>query len=198
MILYWQGKLPLDAPDRLLARFYKNAPDALRFHSLATVGRALRDTKDPIPDEILHRLRTLWEKRLSAARERTSSDADNAELTAFGWWFISGKFEDPWAITQLTEALRLTGKVELDLLVVERLAQLTAAFPGEAVECLRLMVEGDTEDWHIAGWHEHVRTILTIAIQGADIRARQASVDLIHRLGARKYPDFRDILAKLP
>ncbi len=60
------------------------------------------------------------------------------------------------------------------------------------------MNEGDKEGWGILGWREHVRTILTTAIQSSDLEARQADVDLVYRLGARGYFEFRDLLPKVP
>jgi len=36
--------------------------------------------------------------------------------------------------------------------------------------------------------------ILTTAIQGSDLEAWQAAVDLVHRLGARGFFEFRDLL----
>jgi hypothetical protein len=89
-------------------------------------------------------------------------------------------------------------KIEPDHMVVERLSLLAADMPRQDVECLRLIVEGDTEGWRVHSWREHARTILATAIQGTDAGARQAAVDLVHRLGARGYFEFRDLLPKAP
>ena len=70
--------------------------------------------------------------------------------------------------------------------------------PRQAIECVRLMIEGDKEGWGILGWREHARTILRTIIQSANAGARQAAVDLVHRLGARGYREFRDLLPKAP
>jgi hypothetical protein len=56
------------------------------------------------------------------------------------------------------------------------------------------MVDGDKEGWSILGWREYARMILTTAIQGSDLEAWQAAVDLVHRLGARGFFEFRDLL----
>jgi hypothetical protein len=198
MVFYWRGKLSLDEPNGLLAHFYRSAPDSLKAHALETVGRALRQTTEHIPEEILERLLALWERRLVAVREATPSMAGSSELAAFGWWFVSGKFDDSWAITELIETLKLARKSDPDDLVVERLATIATTFPQEAVECLRLMVESDYESWHVYIWREHARTILAKAIQGTNMKGRQAAVDLMHQLGARGYFDFRDLLPKIP
>ena len=88
------------------------------------------------------------------------------------------------------------GKVDAGHQVVKRLAALAADMPLQAVKCLRLMVEGDTEGWHVPTWHGHTRVILATAIQSSDLEAHQAAVDLVHRFGARGYFEFRDLLPK--
>lgn len=194
MSFYWRGKLDLDDPGGLLARFYANAPDALRAHALKFAGRSLHGTKDQVASEILDRLQMLWDRRLSAARTAASPLSHVGELAAFGWWFASAKFDDTWATTQLAEVLKLAGKVEPDHLVVERLAAIAAEMPRQAVECLGLMIEGDTEARAIYAGREHARTILATAIQGTDSEAQRAAVDLVHRMGARGHLEFRDVL----
>lgn len=196
MTLYWRGKLSLDEPDGLLMRFYAKASDSLCSHALAFVGRSLHSTEEEVAPQILDGLKVLWERRLNAARSATPPTSHIAELAAFGWWFVSAKFDDAWAIVQLEEALKLAVRVEPDHLVVERLATLAAAMPAHAVECLSLIIEGDKEGWHIHGWREHTRTILSSALQSTDNTARQAAVDLVHRLGARGHLGFRNLLSK--
>jgi hypothetical protein len=198
MILYQWGKLSLDEPNGLLARFYAKASDALCSHALAIEGRRLLGTQETVPPEILDRLKRLWEQRLAVARAAQSSAAHAAELASFGLWFASAKFDDRWAMAQLTEVLRLVGKVEPDHMVVERLAALVIRMPQQAVECLRLIVKGDKEGWAILGWPEHARTILATAIQSADAEARETAVDLVHRLGALGHREFRNLLPKAP
>jgi len=196
MTLYWRGKLSLDEPDDLLMRFYAKASDSLCSHALAFVGRSLHSTEEEVAPQILDGLKVLWERRLNAARSATPPTSHIAELAAFGWWFVSAQFDDAWAIVQLKEALKLAVRVEPDHLVVERLATLAAAMPAHAVECLSLIIEGDKEGWHIHGWREHTRTILSTALQSTDETAQQAAVDLVHRLGARGYLSFRDLLSE--
>jgi len=199
MLLYGRGRLALDGPNGLLALFYEKASDALRGHSISVAGRHLHvdDAQEPISDEVLNRLKMLWEQRLAAAQASASPASHAAELAAFGWWFASAKFDNTWAIDQLLEVLRLVGKVDADRRVVERLAVLVVDMPRQTVKCLHRIVEGDEKRWNILGWREHARMILAAAIQGSDSEARQA-VDLVHRLGARGYLDFRDLLQEGP
>ena len=126
--------------------------------------------------------------------EPAEPSSHSEEVAAFGWWFASGKFDDVWAIGQLEEALRLSGKTEPYELVLERLVTLSTTMPVDVVGCLRLIVEGDKEGWNIRAWREPKRTILKTALKSGDPTARQLAESLIHRLGARGYWDFRDLL----
>lgn len=192
--LYWRGKLDLNKPVGLLARFYEKAPDALRGEALEFVGQSLPDTNEVIEPQILNRLQLLWEQRLRAARTATPPAFHATELAAFGWWFASGKFDDSWAIEQLRDVLKLVGKVEPDHLVIKRLATLTDAMPVLAVECLRLIIEGDKKGWDICGWSDEAKIILTTALQSSNDEAKQTAEALIHRLDERGYWNFRELL----
>jgi hypothetical protein len=123
-------------------------------------------------------------------------DSYVSEISAFGGWFASGKFDDQWAMTQLKDSLNLVGFTEPYHLVLERLAKLGPSVPKLAVECLALMVEGDKKRNYTYGWHEQMRAILEGAIRSKDPAAKQASKSLIDRLLARDraYGDFRDLL----
>lgn len=188
MAYYWQRKLDLDDPDGLLARFYAKAPDSIRGHAIDFIGRSLASTPDT-PQRVADRLRRLWERRLAEA-----SAADREEMAAFGWWFISERFEDEWLLTNLREALRKAGKVEPAHKVVERLAQIASSFPLAAVECLGHMVRGDKEGWGVQTWRDDVKAILATALASAAPEARKAARVLTHELGARGHWQFRELL----
>jgi hypothetical protein len=192
MYYYWWCTIDLDDPTGLLQLFYANASDTLRAHALDFLGRGLHSIRDEIPTDALTRLRALWESRLEVAHAEPSSYTE--EVAAFGWWFTSGKFDDVWAIGQLKEALRLSGKTEPYELVLERLVTLSTSMPVDVIERLRLIVEGDKEGWNIRAWRELKRTILETALKSRDPMARQLAERLIHQLGARGYWDFRDLL----
>lgn len=194
MALYWRGKLNLDEPEGILERFYSKAPDTLRGDALKFIGISTGHTEGAVAPQIVERLEALWARRLDAGRRAAGAGRHSTELAAFGWWFISAKFDDVWAISQLREALRIADRTEPDHLVVERLAMLAPTLPLPVVECLSLMIDGDVEGWHIDLWREHIRSILGTVIQSSDRTARHTSVSLIHRLAARGYLAFRDLL----
>jgi hypothetical protein len=75
-------------------------------------SRTLERARKPLDPEIKERLIKLWAWRIHEVR--TASDPRQAaeELGAFGWWFVSGAFDDEWALDQLIEILPIGGKVD--------------------------------------------------------------------------------------
>ena len=126
MVFYWKGKIDLSAQGNLVDSLFKQASVKIRRHALAFIGRNLGGTNLP-PPSILDRLKTLWDRRLSAVR--TSTPAAAEELVDFGWWFVSGTLDDSWSISQLKETLRLAGRVEPDHMVMKHLADIANARP---------------------------------------------------------------------
>jgi len=194
MTFYWRGKFDLDDPGGLMAKFWQKASDSLRGYALEYIGRSFYHTKDPVPSNILQRVKILWERRLATAKEASPPANHRVEMAAFGWWFASGKFDDDWAFNQLSDALKIAGKTDPDHMVVERLAALVHTMPKRAVQCLETIVKGDREGWVIYGWREHAQTILTTALRSADSEAATSAENLIHYLGSRGYFEFRDLL----
>src|SRR2546427_5153393 len=123
--------------------------------------------------QILARLRALWEQRFMAASGYTIHNVDTDELAAFGWWFSSEKFDKVWAIAQLEATLKHNGRVEAAFMIVEYLAKLSSAMPLSVLKCLGLLIESDREEWRTSTWHEQVREILAHAHQSSDIDTRQ-------------------------
>jgi hypothetical protein len=189
MAFYLRERLALRDP--LFDRFWQEAPEKLRGHALEFLGRILRDS-DKVP-KISH-LRELWESRLEIATSSKSSGGQKEELAAFGSWFVSGKFDDTWALEQLLEALKLAGGVHSDHLVAKRLAELSPSHPTKCIQCLRAMVEGDPEGWSILAWSEEARGILQSALESSSAQANEEATGLINYLGSRGYLDFRELL----
>ncbi len=194
MALYWRGKLKLDEPEGILKKFYVKASDTLRGHALAFVGRVMYNTEGAVAPQRVKRNKVLWERRLDVARTATVPGEHASELAAFGWWFVSAKLDDAWAIMQLAEALKITGRVDADHLVVEHLASLAPSMPVPVLECLSLMIDGDVEGWHIDVWREHVWAILDTALQSSEQTVQMEARSLVNRLAARGHLDFGDLL----
>lgn len=194
MLMYGRGKLALEPPTDLLGRFFEKAPGRVRGRAIEFIGRSLHDNKGDIPPAIIQRFEALWERRMERARAAPADSVE--ELANFGWWVVSGKFDEAWALRQLEEALRLSRKADssMMMMIAEALAGIAARRPREAVRCLEGLVEADREGWGILGSEAQARTILAAAMVSGDAEARETATALIHRLGARGRLGFRDLL----
>jgi len=193
MVLYWWGELRFDE-NGLLARFYQNTSPRLRQHAFKFVGRQLKDWPGEVPKDVLARLKGLCGSRIEAVCKAKRCVEEAVELTPFGWWFASGKFEDSWAVQQLKRVLEISRSIEPSHLVVERLASIVKVSPLIAVECLDLIVAAEKQGWGVHIWQEHAREVLSVAIESSDEAARESAVDVVHRLGSRGFLEFRDLL----
>jgi hypothetical protein len=91
--------------------------------------------------------------------------------------------------------LQLVGNLQHDFDVPERLAELAPQYPLKTVECLRLMIDGAREAWQISQWRKAPRKILQAAKESGDATVIKAVVvDVVNRLGARGFFEFRDLL----
>lgn len=195
MALYWRGHVKLGEDDRLLERFFEGSSAGLRASALGFVGRLLEDEAIEPPDVPDDRLKLLWEYRLAYLDSTGAGLDESDELTTFGRWFASGKLAPEWLLDQLIEALRRVKRVQNDRTVVEQLEALSASYPSRTVEALRLLVEGTAETWSISLWEEAARRLLGRVISSGEEPARSAAINLVHVLGARGHPGFRDLLS---
>ncbi|WMW22750.1 hypothetical protein RE476_02710 [Methanolobus mangrovi] len=196
MTYYWRGKLDIDEPDGVLTRFFTKAPEEFRGQAIEFIGRNLYNSKESIDSEILKRLKKLWETRINAIRA-TKKDNINTELVSFGWWFVSAKFDDDWAISQLEDLIELTnGKIDPDHLVIERLAELSKTMPLFTVKCLAQIFESDKNKWRIHSFVDHMRIIIGTALKSTDDVAYKTAAEFVDRLLASGYLDFRDLLTE--
>ncbi|MFI5394326.1 MAG: hypothetical protein ACHQ9S_02235 [Candidatus Binatia bacterium] len=191
-LMYGRGKIPLEAPS-LVSRFFEKADDTLRAHLMETAGRILKQEKGSLPPEVTERLKRLWESRLTATEP--SPTEHRAEVKAFSWWFLSGKFDEVWSLGQLRRALQLTGSIDPDFTVAGRLAEVAPNHPLLAIQCLRLMIEGDKEGFHVYHWRDNARKTLEAAKRSGDATALEMVDDIVNRLGARGFFEFRDLLS---
>jgi hypothetical protein len=192
LTLYWHGKLDIGNP--ILARFYEQAPAALRRHSLSFIGRSLLSTEEEIPATVLERLKRLWEWRLDTTTSAASSNTE--ELTSFGWWFASGRFGSDWELKQLSSVLQSAGHTEADHQVINRLKDLAPQSPELTVDCLALMFASKNASLIFLAWREQAHEILDTAIRSRNPKAHEKAVILINRLTALGHTELRTLLGK--
>jgi hypothetical protein len=137
-------------------------------------------------------LKLLLNTRISASKEPGSLRTE--ELEEYGWWFVSGKFDDAWSIAKLLEILQLVGWVVPDHLVVERLAQISQAEPLQCIECLTMLVNGDNRGWGVIGWRDEAMTIIRAARKSGDLESRKKAEELVNLLESRGNFEFGQLL----
>lgn len=190
-LLYGWGRLERD--DSLLVEFFKRASDGIRGHAWHQLGFGLYRAAT-LPPEMMKRFKALWEQRIALALSAQSTSGYRHEMYAFGWWFATEKSEEDWALARLQEVFRITGKIEVDHLVAERLAKTVEHEPEQSVHCLGLMIDGAKEIYEIIGWEAQARAILSSALKSANTNAHEGATAIINRLDARGYVGFRELL----
>lgn len=192
MVFYWRGTLSLEDP--LLTDFWRKASGALREYAISFIGRVLTQTHEEIPQEIVERLKRLWEVRLEAAKRSPSRAEFAKELAAFGWWFASEKFDVSWALENLLESLYLVHKIEPTSIVLEHLGKTVQKYPLQSVRCLKMIAEGDQDGWEIHLGINHIRSILERALQ--DFASKAEAEMIINYLASRGFLELRELLKR--
>ena len=195
MTFYWRGLLDLNEEESLLIRFYDGATDEVCAAALRFIGTSLRNTEGDIELPALERLKKLWLKRFDVMRQKPESHV--LELAEFEWWLISGKFDDLWAVKQFKEVLTTTHIPDMRgySLVFESLAKLSANFPEDISECLRLIIDNKPEAWIIRTSMDSLREILSKSIGSDSEVASQTAKTTINLIAARyNIRDLRDLL----
>jgi hypothetical protein len=172
---YWFGKLALDEPDRLLKRFYGRAPVEVAAQIIATAGRSLRKDR-PAEAALIQRLVALWNYRVNAVEQ----GADPRELADFDQWFVSGAFDEAWALQQLLIVVKRVHDMDLDPQV---LRQMTTLAPTHTLMCLAILdqwLENELDYWALSRRKEHLRAIIdagsTSGAEAASLARKIASV----------------------
>ena len=185
MAFYLRGDLDIDSPDGLLRAFYERAPASVRGQATQFIGQVLRDNDaDAITADHCARIRRLWEWR-RAALGGHARDELREELESYGWWFASDKCDQEWLLDELIATLEVTGSIENDSLVMEKLVTIAPAQPEKAIRVVELMIESPKEHWLVQVWIDEIVKIVRAALgTSADAQAR--------RLGARLVADNFD------
>ena len=188
MIYYAWDSLKLDS--EIFQLFWNTSSADLRSHAIRFIGGISKDSSP----EMIPRIKKLWENRLLIASKADDKNPYIEELKAFGWWFVSKAFDDDWCLSQLEKVLNITGEIEYDHGVVERLASLSDKYPLKAVGLIESMIEGEKRGWGMYLWTDSITTILSKALSSRDANARKAAEVLINRLAAWGYPDYGTLL----
>lgn len=152
---YWFGKLALDEPDRLLKRFYEHAPVEVAAQIIATAGRSLPKDR-PAEPALIQRLIALWNYRVNAVDQ----GANPRELADFDQWFLSGAFDEAWALQQLLIVVKRVHDMELDPQVLRQMTMLAPTHPLMCLAILDQWLENEPDYWALSRCQEHLRAII--------------------------------------
>ena len=188
MVYFAWNKLKLDS--EIMEIFWSTSTPDLKSHAIEFIGRTGKEASP----EAISRFKNLWENRLLIASKADDKNPYINELKAFGWWFVSEAYDDNWCLNQLEKVLHITGEIEYDHGVIERLASLSGKYPLQTVGLVEIMIEGEKKGWGILLWTESIRAVLQKALSSKDADAYKAAEALINRLAARGYPDFGTLL----
>ncbi len=188
LVFYWRGKLELD--DALVRAFYAKADVQLKARAMEFLGRSLRGAPEDISPEVQDRLKAFWEWRFAQAQDAGEPE----ELADFCWWFASGKMDVDWALAQLKVVLSLSIKLDALDFAAEELVKLVSDKPIEVLECLNLMIGHLGTEGIYFGWNDEAKQILGEAMVHQDQVVKSQAEDIIHRLGAMGYFEFRELL----
>jgi len=196
MVLYWWGEIDYEEDGTgLINEFFKHASDIICSQALMFLGRNLTDEKSTISTDVLQRCKKLWENRLSIIKKSSDPKRHAKELDAFGWLFVSKKFDPFWSIQNLKESIRLGGKASPTHLVSDLLTEYAQLSPLDVVECLAL-IYSDEDGLIIHRWRQQTKAILSAVISSSDLQVRKAAIDLVNQLGSKGYLEFRELLSK--
>lgn len=191
---YWRGLFDLE--DSLFKNFWEKADNSLREHTIDFLGRNLSNTPEDIESDILDRFKNLWTFRLSVVNNAEKKESFISEMSCFGWWFTSKKFEDAWVLPKLYESLKISRKVEFNRDVVKKLAEISDEFPVDTFLCLNEIARGEVNLWDIKSWYKEAYIILENALNCKNKEIVQDAIDLTNYLGSLGFiEEFRKLVA---
>jgi hypothetical protein len=180
------GVLDFSRDDSQLRAYIEHAPPDACHHALEGIGRAIYQTEEHLPEDVLERLRAFWGwwSTLVIGRD------DPAELRAFGWWFASRHFDPVWSLSNLHRALTATGgRIDWQHEVLEKLVTMASSASHEVAGCLELIVD-TRDDWNLIGGRGRIRSLLEALVPTSAVDAAHT---IAARLVARGRLDFRDL-----
>jgi len=189
---YWWKLFPLSGDSSLLEAYLTLAKPKERAHVINYVGRAMENSKE-LPKDVETLIMVYWRYRLETIKKEQDYEGSSEELSAFVWWFGSGKLNVLWCLKQLEELLAFTPLVHETYSLLEDLAKCAPTYPVEAATCLHLIVSKIDRDRYLYLDEKHVKEIVNAAIQSkaADaVKIAEATLDDLLRLGRFEYKEL--------
>jgi hypothetical protein len=192
MLLYGRGDLKLDEDNGIIRTFVEKTPPDCRRSAIQFVGQSVT-REDRLPPEVLSRFQTLWDEYWKGPGMADAKAAPSAFL--FGQWFGSRQFPTAWALERLLAFTEVVELPEPDHLVVETLAAIAEQNATASLEILERMINGDKDGWHVHGWIDSARSILTVGLKSTEANRKKAEA-IVHLLGRRGFTNLGELLQR--
>ena len=189
LLFYVWGRIEMDSADGLLPALFAHATPRLRAHAIEFAGRVMRESK--LDGEQCVRLQALWAWRLEQSAHGDEAER-RTEVEQFGWWFTSPLCDQEWLLAELARSIEIAGWIEPDSLVLDKLAEIAADHPVEALRCAELLVARPKERWFISATMPELQRILTAALASDTTHA--SARRLVNRLFADGYTGMKSLL----
>lgn len=170
--------------DPLLSTFFTSVDADTRGETLGSVAWSLFHA-ERVDDEIRDRFADFWDSRVAHVRAHPE---DSKELKGAYWLALGGKFEVAWWLSRLRDALQLEPSIATERYMIgKELAQASATYPRDALDVLKLLLEGRDEGGmvsYVLSTHA-VPVVIANALRSGDAELAEAATDYMNELGAK-------------
>jgi hypothetical protein len=192
---YWRG-IGGEETRELLLRYFDFCTPTAAAHVLWSLGGGLGGP-EPISPQTLAALTRLW----SDLHTQSSGWAElkrREVYRQFGRWFISGRFDEDWALQELRRAIEIGAGI-LDVEgVLARLATVCADHPRQVANILEPLLKDDRELWQPLLWQAQVEAVLRAILNSSDAEARAHADRIADQLVQNGSLFARDLLSHAP
>jgi hypothetical protein len=166
---YWRG-IGGEETRELLLRYFDFCTPTAAAHVLWSLGRGL-DGPEPISPQTIAALARLWSD-LHIQSSRWGELKRSEVYRQFGSWFMSGRFDEQWALRELKHAMEFGAGI-LDVEgVLARLATLCVDHPRQVADILEPLLKDDRQLWQPLLWQTQVEAVLRALLNSPDAVAR--------------------------
>ena len=142
-VLYGWGIMSLDDP--VFHKFWEKANSDVREKFISYIGQQL--LKYELPGDVIQRFKTLWEWRISYIKGLSNRQDFQKELKSFIHWFVSKRFDDKWALENLTKTVELVDEItdEHVYSALDVLVEMANEFPELVLKYIDLLTHNASE-----------------------------------------------------
>ena len=177
----------------LVNKFFFVANDHVRSYTVQQIAvRFSRYVRADDSERIAELLKEFWDARIVVVERAELARDYERELATFGYWFVSGIFDDQWAIDQLLRTLALSKSIKPWIESMATLHNLGSAFPSKVALCIKHLATSKNA-WYF-GRSDTCHNVLRQALKTSDSEERAQIVEVINYLVASGFVDFKALL----